>query len=237
MFYSFSTVKKEPRTGPSIGSSIARALGAESEQESADSKEKLLLAARKLFARHGFDGTTVRALAQEAGTNVCMVSYHFGGKDELYRACLDHYGRLRLGATEHLLEPCKSAAEFRIRLSIFLRNLIDSVATNPDVHRMISAELEKGLPNARSVFEDTLLVALKRLVEFFKDAQLAGIVRADLDGFHLASMVYSTVGYLSRIETITSRYFRMSLSDPAQRERTAEQLTDILVGGCLVSGE
>jgi AcrR family transcriptional regulator len=203
-------------------------------ESDSNSREKLLLAARKLFARHGFDGTTVRALALEAGTNICMVSYHFGGKDELYRACIERYGRARLDATTNLLEPCQDAAEFRVKLSLFIRTLLESIATEPEVHRILNSEVERGLPNARPVFEDTLLVAINRLIEFIKAAQSRGIVRPGLDGFYLAAIIYSTIGFMGRTLEVSERYFRHSIADKHQREKMTEQLTELLTGGCLV---
>jgi TetR/AcrR family transcriptional regulator, upper aerobic nicotinate degradation pathway regulator len=48
-----------------------------------DVKTRILRAAKKLFAIHGFDGTSVRQICEEAGANVALVSYHFGGKEKL----------------------------------------------------------------------------------------------------------------------------------------------------------
>lgn len=52
-------------------------------------KMKILLAAKKLFAKQGFDGTSVRQICEEAGANVALVSYHFGGKDNVFTAIFD----------------------------------------------------------------------------------------------------------------------------------------------------
>jgi AcrR family transcriptional regulator len=41
-----------------------------------------------LFLEHGFDGTSLRMLTAAAGVNLAAVNYHFGGKDELFRAML-----------------------------------------------------------------------------------------------------------------------------------------------------
>lgn len=51
-----------------------------------DVKMKILLAAKRLFAKNGFDGTSVRQICDEAGVNVALVSYHFGGKDNMFAA-------------------------------------------------------------------------------------------------------------------------------------------------------
>jgi AcrR family transcriptional regulator len=41
-----------------------------------------------LFAERGFDGVSVSAIALKAGVNKAMISYHFGGKRDLYTAIL-----------------------------------------------------------------------------------------------------------------------------------------------------
>ena len=55
------------------------------------SRDHLLDIAEKLFALHGFEGTSMRALTQKAGCNVAMISYYFGGKQELYEALIERH--------------------------------------------------------------------------------------------------------------------------------------------------
>ncbi|NOU87390.1 TetR family transcriptional regulator [Paenibacillus sp. LMG 31460] len=49
-----------------------------------DMKMKILLAAKKLFAKHGYDCTSVRQICEEAGANVALVSYYYGGKESVF---------------------------------------------------------------------------------------------------------------------------------------------------------
>ncbi|WP_079414562.1 TetR family transcriptional regulator [Paenibacillus ferrarius] len=49
-----------------------------------DMKMKILLAAKKLFAKNGYDATSVRQICEEAGANVALVSYYFGGKESVF---------------------------------------------------------------------------------------------------------------------------------------------------------
>lgn len=56
-------------------------------------RERLLLAALKLFALQGYAKTSIRAIAAEAHTNVAAVSYYFGDKAALYKALFNgHFG-------------------------------------------------------------------------------------------------------------------------------------------------
>ena len=47
-------------------------------------KERLLAAASRLFAERGFQATSVREIAERAGTNIASGNYHYGSKKALY---------------------------------------------------------------------------------------------------------------------------------------------------------
>lgn len=49
-------------------------------------RERILDAAEELFARHGFDGVTLRQIAKKAEVDVALASYHFGKKQDLFEA-------------------------------------------------------------------------------------------------------------------------------------------------------
>jgi AcrR family transcriptional regulator len=49
-------------------------------------KERILDAAERLFARHGFYGVSVRNITDAAEVDVALVNYHFGSKRELFAA-------------------------------------------------------------------------------------------------------------------------------------------------------
>lgn len=54
------------------------------------SKERIFLAAVRVFAAKGFRGATVRDICREAGgANLNAVNYYFGGKKKLYQAILE----------------------------------------------------------------------------------------------------------------------------------------------------
>jgi TetR/AcrR family transcriptional regulator, regulator of cefoperazone and chloramphenicol sensitivity len=49
-------------------------------------RERILETALDLFGEHGLTDTKVRDIASRAKVNLAAISYHFGGKEELYRA-------------------------------------------------------------------------------------------------------------------------------------------------------
>ncbi|WP_432798513.1 CerR family C-terminal domain-containing protein [Poriferisphaera sp. WC338] len=59
------------------------------EKERGDiTRDKLIHVSGRLFAEKGFDGTSVRLIAKEAGVGIGVLNYHFKSKDGLYEAVL-----------------------------------------------------------------------------------------------------------------------------------------------------
>ncbi len=54
-----------------------------------ETKDKILVAARTLFAIKGFEGASVRDIANEAGVNIAAVNYHFTSKERLFFQVID----------------------------------------------------------------------------------------------------------------------------------------------------
>jgi len=56
-----------------------------------ETKDKILAAAKELFAKKGFDGTSTREIVNAAGVNISLIAYHFGGKENLFFSMFDHF--------------------------------------------------------------------------------------------------------------------------------------------------
>src|SRR4051794_35161198 len=53
------------------------------------SRDAILTVARRRFLAEGYDKVTLRSIAQEAGVDVALVSYHYGSKRGLFGAALE----------------------------------------------------------------------------------------------------------------------------------------------------
>jgi AcrR family transcriptional regulator len=66
-----------------------------------DKREHIMEVAVELFATNGFEGTSIRQLAQRADVNIAMIHYYFGSKEKLFETMLEHkasYMRNRIEA-------------------------------------------------------------------------------------------------------------------------------------------
>ncbi|TRW83370.1 helix-turn-helix transcriptional regulator [Mycolicibacterium sp. 018/SC-01/001] len=53
-----------------------------------DTRERILAVARDLFARNGFDNTSIRSIAGGAGVDAALVHHYFGTKTQLFAAAI-----------------------------------------------------------------------------------------------------------------------------------------------------
>lgn len=56
--------------------------------------QRLIDAAAREFACHGYVATRIRDVVEAAGANLAAVNYHFGGKEGLYQATVAHLSRV-----------------------------------------------------------------------------------------------------------------------------------------------
>ena len=76
------------------------------ESRNADTRERILDAAERLFMAHGYEGTSMRQITGEAGVNLAAVNYHFGSKEslmqEVFRRRLDWLNDERMRVLDEL---------------------------------------------------------------------------------------------------------------------------------------
>jgi AcrR family transcriptional regulator len=80
-------------------------------------RQAVLESAGQLFAKHGYEGTSLEMLGRAAGVNKALVQYHFGGKKGLYSEVLRQ--AIRIGA-EEMSSVGASSASAESRLALYI---------------------------------------------------------------------------------------------------------------------
>jgi AcrR family transcriptional regulator len=99
-------------------------------------RERILKAAERLFAEHGYDGTSIRTIVAKARVNQAAINYHFAGKDGLYREVLRAAFR---ALTEHQLSHAQEtqAMPREEALAAFVRHQLRPLLTRDELSRHI----------------------------------------------------------------------------------------------------
>jgi AcrR family transcriptional regulator len=121
---------------------------------SADTKGRILGAARAAFADRGFDGATVREIAARAGVDPALVHHYFGTKQQLFVAAMEF--PVDVGATFAALAagPRETIGERIVRTFVevwdrpevrpMVLGLVRSAATDPVAAGMFRRLLAEG---------------------------------------------------------------------------------------------
>ena len=155
-----------------------------SRSDGVQSRERLVLAAMRLFAEQGFAKTSTREIALAAGTNIASISYYFGDKAGLYRAAFTEpapHGRediaafIRPDATlresllafySHLLDPLKQGDLARLCMRLWFREMLEPTG-------LWTEEINNGIKPAH---EGMMLVLARHMNVSEPDDDLARVV-------------------------------------------------------------
>jgi AcrR family transcriptional regulator len=94
---------------------------------STETKEQIITVAEEMFAEHGFVGTTLRNIVSKAGVNIAAVHYHFGSKEELFRAVVARFAHPVVEQELNLLSELKARDELPSVEAILLAMLKPSL--------------------------------------------------------------------------------------------------------------
>ena len=146
-------------------------------------RRRILQAAIRLFARHGFHAVSVDQIVGQARVNKRMVYHYFGSKDALFEAALSEVYKRIEEIEFHAVERGRSPRE---KLSRLLESYFEFLDDEPEFTRLLQWEnLEKGRHLTKENHLLTKNPFLERFRAIVQDGVAAGEFRSDLDVTHL----------------------------------------------------
>ncbi len=156
---------------------------------------KIIEAAEKLFADNGFDGTSVRNIADEAGVNLAMISYYFGSKEKLLEALFAY----RASGTTQVLESMLQNKEFSPieKVNVMIDYFIDKFHNQHCFHKIMMREQIAYQRTATSEliqeFKKRNQLLVKQLIQ---EGQKTGDFNKNIDVPILMATLIGTVSHL-----------------------------------------
>jgi AcrR family transcriptional regulator len=124
-----------------------------------DRQQAILLAAEKLFSARGYDGVSIRQIAEEAGVPLALVSYYFGQKHELFHAIFERW-RYTIDERLALLAEVRALPRDGQTLERVVRAFVEPVLrmrASPEGEyyaQLVARELSFRTPEADRVLSD-----------------------------------------------------------------------------------
>ena len=190
-----------------------------------DKQIQIIASAEALFASKGFDGTSVRDIAEAAGINIAMISYYFGSKEKLMEA-------LFVQRTDHI----KMKVETLLKddsLSPFkkLNELIDGhISKAVDMQLFYKIMVTEHLVNKNPFITDALIQLTKRNIEvvttLITDGEKKGVFKKGADVFMLMNTLIGTVSHTVMNQAFYREYYRQTeMPDEAFKESLKQRLS------------
>lgn len=157
-------------------------------------REELVAAAAKVFARRGYHKATVEEIAAEAGFSTGAVYSNFDGKEELFLAIADRQVQDRVGEIRAVADAADGTGEAGEEAALQFRAFLER---DPDWPLLFyefwslsvrSPELQDELARRRDAVRDALAETLQRVARHhgfelrFPARELATAISASLNG-------------------------------------------------------
>lgn len=164
-----------------------------------DSRFCILDVATKLFAKLGLDKCSTREIAKHSDVNVSLISYHFGGKEGLYRECIrNHALQVRDGLKDSIEQFDKRPLTrelFLEDMTLMVDHMIQSQWHNPEMAKIIAREKLAGFPYASEMHNEIFYPLIQKFYRLFEAGQESGIVKKEISApLFFVSMMEAVCG-------------------------------------------
>ncbi len=174
-------------------------------------RERIISAAIAAFAEKGFEAASTRDIAERAGEDQGLLTYHFPSKDKLWRAAADRL----FGDQAKLFEPLITSLEFddpKDRARAAIREYVRFAAAHPETFRFMVDEGNQSNARMRWLVD----THLKPRFEFMKTHGVVGAT--GMDESLAPHAFYALAGAGSLIFAVAPKCRRLSGLDPRKRE-------------------
>jgi AcrR family transcriptional regulator len=187
-----------------------------------DNRSRLLQAATDAFAEYGYEGASLRAIADTADVSFQLIAYYFGSKEELWIATVDFLFEryLETGKGLGFTSSGNPAEQFHNHLRLLLTDMLqrpqlrkiwiqEYLADSPRYHDVIRPKIQQLYETlARPYFEEVVRLGI---VERFTAAEI---------GLLWSSVVQNNVVY--------PYYVELTIGLPAGSAKSVERQCDLL---------
>ncbi len=148
--------------------------------EAKNKKSHILESAEKLFAIKGFEASTVRDIADEAGVNLAMISYYFGSKEKMMESVFEE----RMINTKLKVQQLLSNEHISPfgKVEIMLDEYIKKVIENESFYKILLCEqVMKKNPEIIKMLRALKMEYAAMFTELVKEGQKKKVFKKNVD--------------------------------------------------------
>ena len=145
--------------------------------------------------KKGFEGTSVRDIADEAGVNIAMISYYFGSKEKLMQALFEKkIGDIKMRVESLIKDDSLTSIQ---KVEMLIEEHVERVMRDKQFHRiMVCEQIINKNPVIINLLKDIKFRNASIIGELIKDGQKKGEFKKKVDVVMLLSIMFGTVTQL-----------------------------------------
>jgi len=199
-----------------------------------DPRNRLEKVAIQVFSQHGYDAVSTGEVARAAGLSQPLVHYHFGSKEQLWKAAMTLLMR-DLGARFPMnIGELKDLGPVE-RLKVITRRFITMSSSDPTLARIMMHEslarsdrltwlVDQFLKRAYAEFDDTLRAGIEQ-----------GLIR-DIPLYAIANIIVNASSFIFACDALVDQVYGVDVNSPDRVDEMSDAIMAILFRGLLSPG-
>ncbi len=188
---------------------------------------RILAAAEKVFARAGFGGATMAAIATASGLPKANLHYYFGSKEVLYRAVLARILSDWLAPAQGITAD----ADPRAALEQYIRVKMTLSAQRPDGSKVFANEMLHGAPVVKTILTSELRPLVTEKAAVIQGWIDAGRM-APVDATHLFFTIWAATQTYADFDVQVCAVLGRKTLTAKDHARATEHVVSLLLRGC-----
>jgi len=199
------------------------------------SKKALLEAAEILFSSRGYSAVSVRDIASQAGVNLSLVSYHFNGKEGLYREIIGQY----LEAAQKLITEVFGSVDWQKVskkqyfefMELLVHKIVKFKVQNFRINEIMHRELIDGLPYSENVFCETFPELAQKIIQIVELGKRRKWINKNIHSLTWFTTLVGAIEMHLSFEQLPQKLKPFIFSIKQNPEQFAEELIKIFFQG------
>ena len=187
-----------------------------------DNRSRLLHAATDAFAEFGYEGASLRAIADTAGVSFQLIAYYFGSKEELWIATVDFLFEryLETGKGLGFTSSGNPAEQFHNHLRLLLTDMLQ----RPQLRKIWIQEYLANSPRYHNVIRPKI----KLLYETLSMPYFSEVVRLRIVERFTAEEISVLWSSVVQNNVVYPYYVELALGVPAGSPKSVESQVDLV---------
>jgi len=190
-------------------------------------EQAILAAAERVFARHGYRGASLQAIAEEAGLPKSNVLYYMGSKRELYVRLLERM----MERWNVMLDDISAEDDPAEVLSAFIRSKMQMSRRHPEGSRLFASEILGGAPFLQEYLSGELRDWVQSRAAVFREWADRGLMDP-VDPVWLIFLIWSSTQHYADFEAQVLGITGCEALDDDDLEHITDFLTRVVIKGC-----